>query len=117
MQQPALRPVPGLDAVGASGFRNRHLYDLEADPLELENLTGNPEHKEIEAEFEALVADRWDAAELHQRIVDSHRSRDFLYGVLSSGKRTSWDFEPEPDRFTLYRGELDDYYDWFGKTI
>ena len=93
------------------------LYDLEDDPLELENLAGNREYQGIEAEFEALVGARWSAVELRQRIVASQRARDFLYATLTSGKRTAWDFEPEPDRFTLYTGELDSYYDWFGTRI
>ncbi len=93
------------------------LYDLEGNPLELENLAGIPDYQSIEAEFEALVRERWDAGALYQRIVESQRARGFLHTVLASGKHTSWDFEPEPDRFSLYKGELDSYYDWFGKTV
>lgn len=92
------------------------LYDLENDPLELNNLGGDPEYKDIEIELEALVRERWDADALLRRIIESQRARGFVHGVLSSGKRVSWDFEPEPDQSSGFRGELGDFYEWFGKV-
>jgi len=93
------------------------LYDLENDPLELKNLGGDPDYEHTERDFETLVRERWDADELHKRIVESQRSRGFLHRVLSYGKRTPWDLEPDPDEFSGFRGELDGYYEWFGKRV
>lgn len=93
------------------------LYDLENDPLELKNLSGNMEFGSVEADLAAQVRHRWNADEVHKRVIASQRSRSFLKRVLTYGKRTSWDFVPEPDKFCGYRGELDDYYGWFGNRI
>ena len=93
------------------------LYDLENDPLELKNLGGYPEFESVEKEFETLVRARWDASQLHQRIVQNQRTRGFIDQALSHGKRTRWDFEPEPGQSLGFREELDRYYDWFGTTV
>ncbi len=93
------------------------LYDLEDDPLELKNLGGDPGFESVEKEFEALVRERWDAGQLHQRIVASQRTRGFIDQALSSGKQTHWDFEPEPDQSSGFRAELDGYYEWFGRRV
>jgi choline-sulfatase len=93
------------------------LYDLENDPLELENLAGDSAFKSVEKEFETLVRERWDAGQLHQRIVQNQQTRGFIDQALSRGQQTPWDFEPEPGQSLGFREELDRYYEWFGTTV
>ncbi len=74
------------------------LYDLEADPRELENLGAGPEA----AAFRAEVAARWDLEELERRIVQSQRGRHLVLRGLARGTFTAWDFQPFVDAKTQY---------------
>ncbi|MDH3474789.1 MAG: choline-sulfatase [Rhodospirillales bacterium] len=82
------------------------LFDLEADPLELDNLSGRPEAAGLEQGLADFVAARWDFATLKRRVILSQRRRRLAFGALGQGRHTPWDFQPERDAAQLYARNL-----------
>lgn len=70
------------------------LFDLGADPLELENLA--PGHREA-ARLRARVEREWDLEALAAAIVGSQRRRLLVARALEQGRPAPWDYVP-PDR-------------------
>jgi choline-sulfatase len=70
------------------------LYDLQADPVELDDLHGRPEHAAVEAKLRARLLDNWDPEAVFSAIMASQRRRLFLNKVArSSGQATNWSFQ------------------------
>jgi choline-sulfatase len=61
--------------------RDTLLYDVEADPLELTNLSGTPEMKEIEAELMDILFDDWDPEALYSEIRATQTRRLTIHQV------------------------------------
>lgn len=61
--------------------RDTLLYDVEADPLELTNLSGAPEVKEIEAELMDILFDGWDPEVLYSEIRATQTRRLTIHQV------------------------------------
>ena len=78
------------------------LFDLEADPLELENLAGRPEVQAIERPLADEVAARWDFEALKRRVILSQRRRLLVADALQLGRHAPWDFQPHADASRLY---------------
>jgi choline-sulfatase len=78
------------------------LYDLAADPLELENLAGVPAHTKVESRLHADVLARWDCAELGKQVVESQRRRRLVAAALMTGRHAPWDFRPGRDAAVRY---------------
>jgi len=83
------------------------LYDLAADPDELDNLAQGaarqlPENQSRLREFRAEVARRWDLEALHGAVLESQRRRHLVYRALRAGRYTPWDFQPRRDASRLY---------------
>jgi choline-sulfatase len=70
------------------------LYDLDADPAELTNLVGRPEHETAERRLARLARDNWDTEALTRDVVDSQNRRRLIFGALMTGAPTLWDYEP-----------------------
>ncbi|HYN89849.1 MAG TPA: choline-sulfatase [Ardenticatenaceae bacterium] len=84
------------------------LYDLAADPHELENLAGRPEHEALRQELEAEVLRRWDPRALRAEVIASQRRRRLVYSALMQGAYTPWDFQPfQPASQQYMRNHLD----------
>jgi choline-sulfatase len=87
------------------------LYDLVADPNELENLIGRPEYDKLRSSFYDEVMARWDPGAIRQAVIASQRRRRLVTDSLTSGRNTPWDFQPIQDASQQYMRnhmELDD---------
>lgn len=88
------------------------LFNLDADPLELDNLAGRPEVTALESKLDALAAAHWDPASMRERVIASQRDRRIVHAALMRGKVTPWDFQPRRDAATEYnRNHGNELYD------
>lgn len=78
------------------------LFDLASDPLELQNLAGRVETKQIEAELQEEVNKRWKLDELNSAVLSSQKRRRWIQQQLSSVERAGWDFQPFTDASKQY---------------
>ncbi len=84
------------------------LFDLAADPDELENLATAPQHQALLAAFMEETGSRWNMPALHAQVLASQRRRRFVYGALTKGKLHSWDHQPYVDASQQYmRNHID----------
>ncbi|GAA4330319.1 choline-sulfatase [Pigmentiphaga soli] len=83
------------------------LFQLERDPVEVENLAGGREAAAIEAELRALVAAHWDEAGLAREMQASAARRLFIQQTRQAGRFEPWDYEPrkDPSRQFVRSGE------------
>ncbi|MGE4561859.1 MAG: choline-sulfatase [Rhodospirillales bacterium] len=70
------------------------LYDTTNDPLELENLLGNPEAAKIEAELGRDILVDWDPVEINDLCVQSQKDRLFIQA--STEGEPNWAFLSRP---------------------
>jgi len=82
------------------------LFDLAADPLELENLAGQAAFAGVEADFAAEVTARWDFARLRAEVIASQKRRRYVFDALSKGTPAPWDFQPLRDATQCYARNL-----------
>lgn len=81
------------------------LFDLRADPLELDNLAGRAEHSRSEAALRERLRDGWDAEAVDRRVRESQRRRLFLRELAQrDGSFPAWSYEARPgDRARFVR--------------
>jgi len=84
------------------------LYDVEADPHELDDLAAHPRHAGLVATLREEARQRWDMPRLRQQVLDSQRRRRFVAAALATGKLKSWDHQPLVDASQQYmRNHID----------
>jgi choline-sulfatase len=70
------------------------LFDLEADPLEQDNLAADPANGGLVAQFMEKVRARWDMAGFDAAVRESQARRWVVYAALRNGAYYPWDFQP-----------------------
>jgi choline-sulfatase len=94
----------GTSAPGLMIRRGRHkfihcptdpdqLYDLIADPLEVSNLAGSPEHAGRVGALRQEIASRWDLEAIRSTVIASQRRRRYL-NQIHREQNVSWDYQP-----------------------
>jgi choline-sulfatase len=78
------------------------LYDLAADPRELDNLAADSGHVRLAAEFAGEAASRWRGATIREQVVASQRQRVFVQETLLRGRIQPWDWQPRVDAARQY---------------
>src|SRR6185503_2481460 len=73
------------------------LFDMLADPDEVNDLAADPAYSPIVDEFELEVARRWDMQQLKGEILKSQRRRRLVYKALTTGQVSAWDYQPRQD--------------------
>ncbi|AEO70160.1 a70701d7-ad6b-4561-82ad-de7512ce08b6 [Thermothielavioides terrestris] len=79
------------------------LYDMEADPLELDDLVKSgaaardEKIKRVFDAFEQEAREKWDFEDITRQVLLSQRKRRLVWSALTKGRFTSWDFNPEDD--------------------
>ena len=76
------------------------LFDLVADPDELDNLA--PRAEDTTASFRRQVHKTWALADIHAAVLASQRRRHLVDGALQHGRRTAWDWQPPIDASREY---------------
>ena len=75
---------------------------MAADPHELSNLAGDPNHAKVARAFAAEVAAKWNSAAIRAQVIESQRNRVLIQEALLKGKITPWDFQPFQDAAKQY---------------
>jgi len=89
-------------------FDPPQLYDVTADPHELNNLAGQTAYMAVERGFEREREQQWQSADLRTAIIASQRRRQLVDGALRQGRFNAWDFQPYQDASGMYmRNHLD----------
>ncbi|RWM25556.1 choline-sulfatase [Mesorhizobium sp.] len=70
------------------------LFDLEADPLERDNLADDATNAALVAAFMDKVRARWDMAGFDAAVRESQARRWVVYPALRNGAYYPWDFQP-----------------------
>jgi choline-sulfatase len=78
------------------------LFDLTADPREIDDLARTPGAAAVEAEMLKAVHTRWNVRAINEAVLASQRRRLFLQPILMSGKATPWDYQPVRDASQQY---------------
>jgi choline-sulfatase len=81
--------------------RGDQLFDLERDPGEWHNLTGDPQFQEVVADLRARVLGQFDPDEIEKDVRKSLAQRRLIREAMKSN-RTHWDYDPPFDATKQY---------------
>jgi choline-sulfatase len=87
------------------------LYDLRADPSELDNLASDGSTEAVREGLRAELTRRLDLRDIDRRVRESQRERRLVSRALRQGRYTSWDYQPHVDATTQYVRNREDLYE------
>ncbi|WP_136658555.1 choline-sulfatase [Nitratireductor sp. XY-223] len=70
------------------------LFDLDADPNELNNLASDPEHASVLDDFKSRAMARWNMERFDAAVRESQARRWVVYEALRNGAYYPWDYQP-----------------------
>ncbi|MBN9550036.1 MAG: choline-sulfatase [Alphaproteobacteria bacterium] len=70
------------------------LFDLDADPRELDNLATRPAYADLVSAFMEKVRARWNMASFDAAVRESQARRWVVYPALRNGAYYPWEFQP-----------------------
>jgi len=73
------------------------LFDIENDPMELDNLATQAAHKDVSTNFAEEVLTRWDSEKIRADVLHTQRQRRAVHAAMQQGALTSWDYQPKRD--------------------
>jgi choline-sulfatase len=87
------------------------LYDLQADPRELTDLSGSAQEAATVARLRAELESRLDLDDIDGRVRTSQRERFLVSRALRQGRPTPWDHDPPYDAAGRYIRNREDMYE------
>ncbi|EFL88453.1 choline-sulfatase [Ahrensia sp. R2A130] len=78
------------------------LFDVVADPYEMNNLVDDPAHTDRATAFAAEVAERWDSAAIRADVIATQHQRRAVYEAMQKGQPKHWDYTPPRDASDEY---------------
>jgi choline-sulfatase len=79
------------------------LYDLQVDPKELNNLSGQKSYREIERILQDRVLCNWDPEDVLARVLQSQRRRKIINDMMQkSDKYPNWSYLARPEDAKRY---------------
>jgi choline-sulfatase len=111
VQAPAAMVRSGAPKLIVSLEDSDLLYDLDADPRELSDVSGSPEAAPVIASLRAELERRLDLADIGERVRASQRERFLVSRALRQGRPTPWDHEPIYDAAGMYIRNREDLYE------
>jgi choline-sulfatase len=111
VQAPSAMIVRGRHKLIVSGQDPEMLFDLDADPRELHDLAGDPDHRPTISALRAQLSARLDLDQIDRRVRASQRERQLVSRALRRGRYTSWDYQPHVDAAMQYVRSREDLYE------
>ncbi|MFZ1996096.1 MAG: choline-sulfatase [Solirubrobacteraceae bacterium] len=87
------------------------LYDLDADPLELTDVSGSAEGAPMVAQLRGELEARLDLPDIGERVRASQAERFLVSRALRQGRPTPWDHDPPYDAAARYIRNREDLYE------
>jgi len=95
-----------------SGVDPEQLFDLDSDPLELNNLAGQVKYRKTQARLKSLAEKKWDVDQLTEKVKASQNNRLFIAAALRQGKKADWDYNAPDQSANQCLRPPETYNDW-----